>query len=273
MSVTLKPEVIEANLKIFQKLKRNEKLIINEDYGVYIDTRYFQFIRRKADHFWSGQPSTRETTQNVIKLTYDALRNHPEYLKSAEHSQLIQDSLANLATELKETYPNFEDLNKLIASYQQAFTKPHIDVEIVDELPQEAQPDLASTTVRKDSSSTSLEVSHTAPEKSGESQMHYDEEVVDSEVIHKDDSPPLPIDDHYPLPHSDLVNLADIGNVESDAVPVVVMPNPTQSTELKLSERLSRWWHSLAEKALCCDCLSSEVHDPRKDTDIKLQLS
>jgi hypothetical protein len=170
MSLILKEETIDRNLKVFHQLKRNQKLIVNPDYTVHIDSRYFQFIRRKTDHLWLTQPSTRETTYNTIKLTYDSLKDYPEYQNSIRKCQFVIESLQNLLIELKETYANYPELDKLLQNYLHIFNK--FESKIKNQLIQN-QP-----TEDPDSDSNSL--------SDNEDNLNYNQSMVSSTQIESD---------------------------------------------------------------------------------------
>ncbi len=120
INMTLSESIIDTNLRVFLKLKRYEKLMIDANHNISIDMRYFQFIRRQTDQLWSWQPSTRQSCLEVIRLTYDGLKHYPIYYQT--NLDLIIQSLLNLRIELSITYLDFTELLSVINQYVNIFT-------------------------------------------------------------------------------------------------------------------------------------------------------
>jgi hypothetical protein len=105
-------KTLESNINIFAELKENVKLVVNNDQTVSIDDRYFQGFRRSTDKILSYYPSSRQTTYDVIKDTYEAVNNYPEYKEA--NRDLINKSLDNLLEKFTIVYPDYPDLLELI---------------------------------------------------------------------------------------------------------------------------------------------------------------
>ena len=111
----LQLNIIEHNLQTFQKVNAYQKFVISSDYKADVDERYLQGIRRKADRWVAHLPSSRQSTCDVIRITYDSLKQYPEYCQG--NIQLITQSLANLASKFGLTYANYKELSDLISGY------------------------------------------------------------------------------------------------------------------------------------------------------------
>ena len=120
MTCVLKLETIKHNLEQFKELLPHQKLMIDDQFAVLVDNRYFQGLRRITDGLVYQLPSSREATYKVIKLTYESLKYYPEYSK--HEFNLITQSLENLISQLSITYPDYKQLSELIYSIQNDLT-------------------------------------------------------------------------------------------------------------------------------------------------------
>lgn len=112
--------IIRHNLIEFQKLNAYEKFTVSDNYLVSIDNRYFQSLRRRTDNWIFYSSSSRESTYQVIKLTYQSLQNYPQFC--IDNDILIIQSLDNLALKLSLTYPDYRNLLDLIKVFLINFT-------------------------------------------------------------------------------------------------------------------------------------------------------
>src|SRR5438477_212994 len=108
MDKNLQLNIIKDNLVVFLKLISYQKMIIDDDFRATIDERYFQSFRRKADRLISGKPSTRQSTYDVINVTYESLKQHPQYYR--DNLVLVSQSIENLSAKLAITYQNYPEL-------------------------------------------------------------------------------------------------------------------------------------------------------------------
>ena len=104
-------DIIKHNLDVFLILESYQKLIIDAENKVSIDVRYWQFLRRSTDNLTCGG-SSKIATYDAIKLTYESIRLNQEYYQL--NRDIIKKSLDNLLKSLSLTYPDYEDLTKLI---------------------------------------------------------------------------------------------------------------------------------------------------------------
>lgn len=112
MDVHLPLSIIEHNLTIFNQLGDYQKLIIHKNYTVELDNRYFQSLRRTLDWWIWSYDSSKQSTYQVIHLTFESLKSYQSYYPI--HLQYILDTLTHLKNNVQSTYPNYQELKDLL---------------------------------------------------------------------------------------------------------------------------------------------------------------
>ena len=99
----MQKDIAEHNFEILKNLDSFQKLIVDENNKLYIDDRWFPSFRRTYDG------SSRKDILDPIKDTFDS-----KYVKSLDF-KLKGEILIHIKEIFLDTYPDYEDLNKLIS--------------------------------------------------------------------------------------------------------------------------------------------------------------
>jgi hypothetical protein len=119
MSNLLTNEICRNNIDVFLVLKNGEKLMINDDFRVDVDARYFSSLRRNLDRLVVGVPTSRETTKSIIDLTYQSVKLYPQM-----DTDLVIKSLINLKSEMCKTYTDYPELETMIEGHLNGYLIP-----------------------------------------------------------------------------------------------------------------------------------------------------
>lgn len=133
MTDDLSFHVISHNLKIFNQLANNQKLIINKDGKVEVDTRYFQGLRRALDWWLWSYDSSKRATMAIIKVTFESLKQYRDYC--ASHKDYIIHALNNLENNATTTYPQYTDMKDLIQQLKEFFDPEPLSASMLNSLP------------------------------------------------------------------------------------------------------------------------------------------
>jgi hypothetical protein len=165
---------VEHNLIIFSKLEPNQKITVDSNNRCRVDSRYLRGFFSKTDWVF-GSTSSRHATYDIIKLTYDTLKYHPN--AQSINSDLINQSLENLLQKLQVTYqidlPEFCRLSTLIKDFQ-TFYNNRPDILSLLVTPSE-------TSLENTEHSVSTPIIYSENEENIESD-HIDPEIVDKRI-------------------------------------------------------------------------------------------
>lgn len=105
-------DIIKLNLAVFKDLKPHQKLMVDTDYRITVDGRWFQGIRRYGDG------SSRALLLPAIRVTYD-FTDYQDYLE--ENRKYVYACLTNMYAVLYQTYKDYDQLHKIILEYKRKY--------------------------------------------------------------------------------------------------------------------------------------------------------